>query len=277
MIPLNPMLGLGKTLIKNRLFSSPLPLDLISASSAVAYSLRKLRSAYTGSAIRVRRSSDNAELDIGFTTQGDLDTASLLTHVGVGDGFVTTWYDQSGNGRHATKTISTVQQPKIVSSGAVVTENGKPYIDFNENLGLIAENYNATLSFSLTLLRSETTVFSQYHTVCDGIHPLRAGGIVQQYNTTIHNNVYPLGVWKNGTPLTLPFDLAPITSPLQVSIQHFLSLETRPKICIGNYDGGPFGGAVRQPEVIVFSSEISITDRQAIERNQGGYYGIAVL
>ena len=35
-------------------------------NSAVAYSLRKLRTAYTGAAIRVRRSSDNAEQDIGF-------------------------------------------------------------------------------------------------------------------------------------------------------------------------------------------------------------------
>jgi hypothetical protein len=226
----------------------------------------------------VRRSSDNAELDIGFTTQGDLDTASLLTHVGSSNGFVTTWYDQSGNGRHATKTTSTVQ-PRIVSSGAVVTENGRPYIDFKENFGLVTENYNTALSFSLTLLRSETAVFSGYHTICDRATEFssRTGGIVEQNNTVFHNNVYPSGVWKNGTPLTIPFDLAPITSPLQVSIQHVSPLETHPKICIGNYDGGSLGGAVRQPEIIVFSSAISTADRQAIERNQGGYYGIAVL
>jgi hypothetical protein len=224
----------------------------------------------------VRRSSDNAELDIGFTGQGDLDTASLLTHVGVGNGFVTTWYDQSGNGRNATKTTSTAQ-PRIVSSGAVVTENGRPYIDFKENFGLVAENYNTTLSFSLALLRSETAVFSHFHTICDGIAPLRGGGILQWGNTTFHDNPFPSGVWKNGTPLTIPFDLAPITSPLQVSIQYLSPLETRPKICIGNYDEGAFGGAVRQPEIIVFSSAISTADRQALERNQGEYYGISLV
>ena len=34
--------------------------------AAAAYSLRKLRSAYTGSAIRVRRSSDNIETNIEY-------------------------------------------------------------------------------------------------------------------------------------------------------------------------------------------------------------------
>jgi hypothetical protein len=62
------------------LFGSFLPLDNLSA--AAAYSLRRLRSDYTGAAIRVRRSSDNAELDIGFTGDGDLDTVALLRHAG---------------------------------------------------------------------------------------------------------------------------------------------------------------------------------------------------
>ena len=49
--------------------------------AAVAYSLRKLRTAYTGAAIRVRRSSDNAEQDINFVG-GDLDTTSMINFVG---------------------------------------------------------------------------------------------------------------------------------------------------------------------------------------------------
>jgi hypothetical protein len=49
--------------------------------AALAYGLRKLRTAYKGSAIRVRRSSDNAEQDIGFLG-GGLDTATLSGFVG---------------------------------------------------------------------------------------------------------------------------------------------------------------------------------------------------
>ena len=55
-------------------------LDSLSASSAAAYSTRKLRSAYAGQCMNVRRSSDNATQDIGFVNNV-LDTASLLTFV----------------------------------------------------------------------------------------------------------------------------------------------------------------------------------------------------
>jgi hypothetical protein len=94
--------------------------------AAVAYSLRKLRTAYTGAAIRVRRSSDNTEQDFGFVANV-LDTASLLTFCGAGNGFVTTFYDQSGNGKNVTQSTA-IRQPQIVSSGSVLTLNTKPTI-----------------------------------------------------------------------------------------------------------------------------------------------------
>lgn len=97
-------------------------------NAAAAYSLRKLRSAYTGSAIRVRNSS-STELDIGFVNNV-LDTTSLLSHCGSGDGFVTTWYDQSGNGYDASQTTA-ANQPQIVSSGSVIVEGSNPTLQFD--------------------------------------------------------------------------------------------------------------------------------------------------
>jgi len=99
-------------------------------NAAAAYSLRALNSAYTGPAIKVRRSSDNEEQDINFLYDGSLNTESLLSFVGAGDGFVTIRYDQSGNGNDLTN-ISAVNQPKIVLSGQVITENQKPMIDYD--------------------------------------------------------------------------------------------------------------------------------------------------
>jgi hypothetical protein len=48
--------------------------------AAVAFSLRKLNSSYSGNAIRVRRSNDNVEQDFGFVNN-QLDTGSLATFV----------------------------------------------------------------------------------------------------------------------------------------------------------------------------------------------------
>lgn len=109
--------------------SAPLLLDVYPGAAA-AYSVRKLKTAYTGSAIRVRRSSDNAEQNIGFTALGNLDTTALTSFCGSGNGFVTTWYDQSGNGRNAIQTTA-ANQPQIVAIGVVVLTNGKPSLFFN--------------------------------------------------------------------------------------------------------------------------------------------------
>ena len=84
--------------------------------AAAAFSLRKLRTAYTGSAIRVRRSSDNTETDIGFNGGGGLDTTALATFCGIGSGFVTKWYDQANSNR--VEQFTTGQQPLIYLSGA---------------------------------------------------------------------------------------------------------------------------------------------------------------
>jgi hypothetical protein len=117
-------------------------------NAAAAYSLRLLRTAYTGSAIRVRRSSDNTEQDIGFTSAGNLDTTALTTFCGSGNGFVTTWYDQSGNARNATQTTA-ANQPQIVSSGNAINLNGKPSIQFDgTNDQLLTTSISWSTSFT---------------------------------------------------------------------------------------------------------------------------------
>ncbi|WP_099071043.1 putative phage tail protein [Nostoc linckia] len=81
-------------------------------------------------AMRVRRSSDNKQQDIGFVGR-DLDTAALLAFVGAGDGFVVKWYDQSGNENHFTN-IANSQQPQVVASGVLITGiNGKLALRFD--------------------------------------------------------------------------------------------------------------------------------------------------
>jgi hypothetical protein len=54
-----------------------LPGDI--AQPAAAYSVRKVRTAYTGSAMTVRRDFDDLTFDVGFDGNGNLDTGSLLT------------------------------------------------------------------------------------------------------------------------------------------------------------------------------------------------------
>jgi hypothetical protein len=112
---------------------SPVPLLLDTYPSLLAYSLRKLRTAYTGSAIRVRRVSDNAEQDIGFVGN-QLDTSALTSFVGSSSGRITKWYNQgSTGGVDNFNQTSAGSQPFIVSSGITYTAGttNKPTIYFN--------------------------------------------------------------------------------------------------------------------------------------------------
>ena len=98
-----------------------------------AYSVRRLSSTYTGNALRVRRSSDNTEQDIGFIGE-DLDTAALTSFVGAGNGFVTTLYDQSGNGANAAQSTANAQI-QIVSSGTIISPGGSGKASFQASEG----------------------------------------------------------------------------------------------------------------------------------------------
>jgi hypothetical protein len=100
-------------------------------SSAAAYSLRNLDKDYLGPLVRVRRSSDNAEQDIYGDYYGNLDTVGLKNFVGAGNnGFVTVWYDQSGNAKNATQTTA-ANQPRVVNAGTIDRANGKPSIFYD--------------------------------------------------------------------------------------------------------------------------------------------------
>ncbi len=106
--------------------------------AAAAYSTRQLISTATN-AMRVRRVSDDQEADIDFDSNGDLNTAAIATHCGSSEGYVSKWYDQSGNGNDAEQTTHG-SQPQIYNGSAVITDNGKPALKFDADLLLAADS-----------------------------------------------------------------------------------------------------------------------------------------
>ena len=140
-------------------------LDLYPSPTA-AFALRKLSSTYTGSAIRVRRSSDNTEQNIGFSG-ANLDTSALTTFCGSGNGFVTTWYDQSGNSNNATQGTA-ANQPQIVSTGSVLTLNSKPTLKTGAS-GFMATTttaFNSTQTSIIAVAKLDTGITLYRRLVC---------------------------------------------------------------------------------------------------------------
>lgn len=154
----------------------------------VAYSLMQLKTGITY-VVRVRRSSDNAEQDFRPTQITD---GTLTTFTGVGDGFVTTWYDQSGNGYNATQATQ-ADQPQIVASGVLITENGKPAIKFGATTTTALRtvefsNNNGAVSLYLVSKPLSTTQ-APFANIVDLYHGNVGGWVVQQ-NASSHNNFY---------------------------------------------------------------------------------------
>ncbi|HEY4145158.1 hypothetical protein [Pinirhizobacter sp.] len=104
---------LARATARHRL--APVYLDSLATAPRAVLSLKKLVST-AAKAIRVRRLSDNAEQDIGFS-RNELDVGALLDFVGTSSGYVTTIYDQTANAQNAVQATA-ANQPRIVNAGA---------------------------------------------------------------------------------------------------------------------------------------------------------------
>jgi hypothetical protein len=266
----------------------PLLLNLFPGASA-AYSLRKLDTTYAGSAIQVRRTTDNATQDIGFVNNV-LDLTALTTFLGVNAGAVSIWYDQSGNGRNLINATA-IEQPLVYASGPVIF-NGAPYLrldginDRLVNAGFDPTNAGVVSTFTVALAAMSTlstAVFlHQDQTVNSRIGQWArfSSGISQSitFNTAQNNFT------SNGTTVTnsVPYVYTSIRRPANVQ----------------SYVNGTTGGSVATTGTPIFNAAATVyvgrratealaglmsevvmypldqtTTRAAIEQNIRNYYG----
>jgi hypothetical protein len=276
--------------------------------AAAAYSLRKLKTAYTGNAIRVRRSNDNTEQDIGFIANGGLDTASLKTFVGVNSGFVTTWYDQSGNARNATQTTA-ANQPRIALSGIIDTLNKRSVnailfslnrLNIDTSLSNQFESANqqasffgvtrpssvtggrrAILTFSgneLTSTSNDRLQFGYNDNLLEGFLRIRTTVntdkiITSSPNTTSINLSY-INTWiKTSSNGTIYLNNNAGTSGDQTNVSITLNQATIAASVRGSDNNIADFFAGRISEIIIYNSDQS-SNRTGIETNINSYYGI---
>ncbi len=263
------------------------PILLLDAypGAAVAFSLRKLSSTYAGSAIRVRRSSDNAEQDIGFVGE-NLDTSALSTFCSGTDGFVKIWYDQSGNSKNATQTTPS-NQTKIVSSGTVNTEGGKPAIISDATGGKnpeLALSSSFTFGSAFTVQKSTNLVNNLSYIAGGGGQPgigtdLNAGFGVTAGSPFLYDGSNIFGTtssFRNIRVIQSVFQSGGNGTLHVNSSGPFTGSMTLPAFnAILNRGGGanyyPFEGPVQE---IVFYSANQISNRVGITSNINAYYSV---
>jgi hypothetical protein len=227
---------------------------------------------------------------------GDYDAEAVLSFVGSGNGFIVTWYDQSGNARNATQTTAAAQ-PRIVSNGAIETENGRPVLrpDGVDDTMVVSPSGVTTypLSINAVVFRQDANENGAWVKV-GGDNPDGVGiGIGSSTFDVAGTSLIGLKENVAWAPTSATVASQAIVTMLQPSgttateiYQNGVSaaitagatdapLAPSPSISLFGY------GTTRFPsnpmaEVIDFLSLLSTTDRQILERNQGAYYGITV-
>ena len=258
-----------------------------SATPLVAFSLRQLSSTYTGNAIRTQRSSDGTSQDIGFTPAGDLDTAKLKAFVGSGDGYVTVWYDQSGNGYDASQGTAAIQ-PMIMSGGVINRDNGQPSVyTFGSNgflsYGPISQLSGVTPVTRMEVARSrggslnitegvgryqlDLQLFPDKIWVQFETGNIVAAAAVSNTQTLMSiNSVRNNGASQVYVNTALLGSTASSIMPFSAPVMGYIGV----RFDYGNGATGP--GAFS--ETILFNSVLSDADRQAINYNENWYYSL---
>jgi len=259
--------------------------------ASVAYSLRALSAGWlAGDVVEVRRSSDGT---LQSFTASQILNGGILTFTGAGDGFVSTWYDQSGNGFDVTK-ATTTEQPKIVSSGALVTKNGVVSILGD---GVDDRLYRATAS---QLVNASDGTWSAFGVAAGDNSSVNSVFFSNDVNTRtaqlLRFNAGDMGVAAISTTPSFFIDgagVADISAMKQMSgIRRLADVEAyydgvsngalattgtpqsgTAAICIFNrIDGSPSEMAYIA-ELICYSDDMS-ADRAAIEAEQKAYYNV---
>jgi len=215
--------------------------------------------------------------------EGDIPSEFTISNVRVStnDGFVSTWYDQSGNGNNATQ-ITTTSQPKIVDAGSLVT-GGLDFdgVDDVLNTSLVPPEIVTLIGVSVWDVEDETTMIVGARDSADkrsylsqntsGEIALGVGNsVLTSINVVASTNYLSFGMYSgsdrllsvNGSPISDALGVAPTNTAHGYSIG---ALNT------AGVDSGFMNGTIA--EVIVYDSNQS-ANRVGIETNINDAYSI---
>jgi len=284
----------------------PLLLDVTGMpASAMAFSIRKLRTAYTGKALKVRRSSDDDEADVSFDSAGKVSLNSAITvtsgdYAGVmtlaafssGDyAYITTWYDQSGNGKTLIP-VASASQPILVYGGTLLAaptfDGTDDYMNSNYEFESTDDDFTWNAVCKADAASAVTGLMTDLKTYNQGCEVRTVGSVwefaVEQYDLVTSESVATsnqivlvsydksLGsdnqvLRKNGTQEERDED-----ENISITQRENFSIGCRRSTLGGLSLGGVWDGTIS--EVVTWESALTSTQAGLVESNQSDYYGI---
>jgi|LauGreDrversion4_2_1035121.scaffolds.fasta_scaffold00419_13 hypothetical protein len=134
-----------------------LPLDIMSPTKSLGYStFRKLRTSYTGDCMTIRRSSDNAILNVGFGNDGYIATSAITNFLtGSTTGYCTTLHNQGTLGSAG----DFIQSSQINQPVVDYTSFPYPVLDVSYR------PVGTATTYTNLVVRTQSTVTSNYTNV----------------------------------------------------------------------------------------------------------------
>jgi hypothetical protein len=205
----------------------------VSYGASAAYSLRDL-TGQNPRVVRVRRSSDNAELDF---TASEITSGFLTSWVGSGnDGFARTWYNQAADIYHLEQSIISRQATIVTAASGLLVTNGKPTIRFG---GAIGSMFGYTPAFG------DVSIFVVFN--CTNIATANHIFGTQSW-TTVTNGNWLVDVNGNAFGLRTDPNNTLTTVPIQQNKQYIGStfqVNSMTRAFVNNTPGSTNSGAAR--------------------------------
>jgi hypothetical protein len=277
------MPGLGLSLPERRTWQQPAGLPAFATAPAAAFSVRKLRAAYAGACMRLRRASDDAEVDIGFDGAGWLDEAATRAHLGAASGFVVTWYDQSGNARHATQAAAAAQ-PRLANAGAIDRLNARPVLVFDgtddtlavASWGAIAQPFTRLMVVTQPVMQVSHLVNSEGGspntadvTADVASMSMYAGAGANNRTVAAGDRLVRSSVFNGASSISVHNGVS--VGPTDAGADGYAG------ITLGSFNGAAFFARMNMAELIIINAAMDAPDRAAIEKNAGLAFGIPVI
>lgn len=286
------------------------PLDLVPGAVA-AYGMRALSADWIGeNVIRLRRDSDDAQLDFVAQADGTISVAAVTAWLAGANGFCVTLYDQSGNGKDATMATAG-RQPKWVANA----QNSRPSLQF-----MRADEMQLDTSQRVNISGGEISVFFIMNQSGDPTNDVRilfltGANILENvedpywevrlnWNSDTSQGTYRVEQWatpNNAGSFDVP--ITDITGGLHLFEAAWkfgsgaATLDGSALGYTGNIDSGGLVGEINEPlsigsgdvdgglvnnwdgyiaEEIIYASIVSAPNRAAIRQNIADYYGITL-
>lgn len=260
------------------------PLPLGSNTVIAAYGLRLLNASYATPTkiIRVQRTSDNTQSDIGTAANNcDLDTNAFNAFCAATTCFVAKWYDQSGNGADASQ-ATFGSMPQLLLN----QQNGRPGAVFGGSTHYLTATLPASTAITFAgIIKTGSSIATNAFIMTVG--NTTDNRIPAVFSSACVSSSDVAGVAKNGTiacsASTAYRWISTFTnSARQVYLNgvhgtdetttQAMASETALTIGSGATQLQPWTGTIN--EMILFAPSLSSTDSATESSMQGSYWGL---